>query len=125
MVDENVTFTPERGGLEASTDAPIKIVQDATTVSFEIIPEHAIYKDDLPEILIEFPPEIQINTLQCKISDVSMDGSTLATSEQCFRNQQTFQIKTFLAEDYIPALPGEPPRKIYFTVGDVTNAVSV
>ena len=63
MVDEKVTFTPERGGLKATTSAPIKIVQDATTVSFEIVPEHALYKDDLPEILVEFPPEIQINTL--------------------------------------------------------------
>jgi len=52
-------------------------------------------------------------------------GYTGQIAEQCFRNDQSFQVKTFLPEDYVPALPGEPPKVIKFTVGDVRNAISV
>ena len=34
-------------------------------------------------------------------------------------------MKTFLPEDYIPALPGEPEKVIKFTLGHVINPISV
>ena len=34
-------------------------------------------------------------------------------------------VKTFLPADYTPAGPGETPKVIKFTVGDVKNAVSI
>ena len=59
-VEQKVTFTPLRGSIAATTDAKVKVVQESTMVIFEISPQHAIYMDDEPEILVEFPPEVQI-----------------------------------------------------------------
>ena len=125
MVNEKVTFTPQRGSIVTKTEAKIKIVQELTMVMFELTPEHAIYMKDAPEIHVEFPQEVKIETLQCKIEDVSMTGSTQRIEKECYRFEQTFLIKSFLAEDYIPAAIGESPKKIYFTVGDVRNPTAV
>ena len=56
---------------------------------------------------------------------MSLTGSTGLIAEQCFRNQQTFLVKTFLPEDYIPAAVGETPKVIKFTLGHVINPLSV
>mgnify|MGYP000934258123 CR=1 FL=1 len=89
------------------------------------MPEHAIYVADEPEIIIEFPQETQIEVTQCQIENVSVTGLSDHIERQCYRNQQSFQIKTFLPADYIPGKPGEPPKPIKFTVGEVKNPVSV
>lgn len=75
MQDEKFTFTPERGSIKTETDAEMKIVQEPTKVSFELIPQHAIYLSDNPEIIITFPQETQIQTTQCVIEKVSLTGS--------------------------------------------------
>ena len=85
MVEENVTFTPERGELAATTDAGIKIVQESTEVIVELSPEHTLYLADQPEAHVEFPQEVEIQTVQCEIQDVS-DGSGLPIGAQCYRN---------------------------------------
>lgn len=54
----------------------MKVVQEPTKVSFELIPQHAIYLVDNPEIIVLFPPEIQIQTTQCVIEKVSLTGAT-------------------------------------------------
>ena len=54
-VTENVRFTPSRGYIETTTDAEVKTVQEPTKVSFELIPQHAIYLRDNPEIIVTFP----------------------------------------------------------------------
>ena len=43
--------------------AAMLTVQETTMVSFELVPEHAIYFGDEPEIIVEFPQETQIETL--------------------------------------------------------------
>lgn len=101
-----MTFTPHRGTLKAKTTALLKVVQENTRVAFELVPEHAIFVDDKPEIIIEFPQQTQIQTLQCQIQNVSVSGSSSLIAEQCFRNQQSFQVKTFLAENFVPAAAG-------------------
>lgn len=59
------------------------------------------------------------------IEDVSVTGYTGLIAKECYRIEQSFQIKNFLPEDYIPAAEGEEPKKIKFTVGEVRNAISV
>ena len=54
-VDQKVTFTPQRGSLTMQNKAAMLTVQETTMVSFELVPEHAIYFDDEPEIIVEFP----------------------------------------------------------------------
>ena len=76
MVEDDVTFTPLRGEIATIVDATVKTVQESTMVVIELIPEHAIYLEDEPVIEIEFPTEVQIQTPQCKIQDVSLTGST-------------------------------------------------
>lgn len=55
MVSEKVTFTPLRGAIQASTSADVRIVQEPTKVTFKLVPQHAIYLEDNPEIIITFP----------------------------------------------------------------------
>lgn len=54
-----------------------------------------------------------------------LSGSAGSIAQQCFRDQQSFYIKKFLPEDYIPATAGEEPKVIKFTVGEVKNPISV
>ena len=97
MIDQKVTFTPLRGDLQTKTDATVKVVQESTKVIFEVVPEHAVYTADKPEIVVEFPQAVQIKTLQCDISEVSMSSAPGAPiAAQCFRRAQTFKVKTFL-----------------------------
>ena len=94
-------------------------------MTFELIPQHAIYVADNPEILVEFPPEVEVNTKQCEIEDVRMDGYEGNIAKECWVDNQIFYVKQFLPHDYIPAAEGEPPKKIYFTLGLVFNSISV
>jgi hypothetical protein len=107
--------------VSVSTDAAHKTVQELTDVMFEIIPEHAIYMSDNPQIDVEFPDEIQISSAQCEIKDVSLTGSTEPITPICTRFQQSFTIKQFLPQDYIPS----EGNSIKFTVGKVRNAEAV
>ena len=59
-VDSGVTFTPLRGSLEMSNSVSLTTVQEPTKVTFQLVPEHAIYFNDDPAIVIEFPMATQI-----------------------------------------------------------------
>jgi len=54
-------------------------------VMFTLQPEHAVYKEDEPEIQIEFPTAIEITSPQCVIEDVELTVSTGSINPQCFR----------------------------------------
>ena len=84
-IQQGVTFTPFRGVVSVSTDAAHKTVQELTDVMFEIVPEHAIYMSDNPQIDVEFPDEIEISSAQCEITDVSLTGSTAPITPICTR----------------------------------------
>lgn len=114
-IQQGVTFTPFRGVVKVSTDAAHKTVQELTDVMFEIIPEHAIYSSDSPQIDVEFPAEIQISSTQCEIKDVYLTGVIDPIPATCTRFQQSFTIKGFLPEDY-DYIPSEG-TSIKFTVG--------
>ena len=62
MIQEGVTFTPSRGEIAAETDATNYVVQSPTKVLFTLKPEHKIYVDDEPIILVEFPSAIKISS---------------------------------------------------------------
>jgi hypothetical protein len=62
MIETGVTFTPIRGEISTEGEALTNVVQAQTLVRFELRPQHIIRKNDNPELIIEFPPQVQISS---------------------------------------------------------------
>lgn len=85
QIEAGVTFTPIRGGIHTLGSAANNIVQAQTTVAFTLQPDHIIYKNDAPQMVVEFPSEVQISSAQCQVSGVGMTGSAGLVAPVCTR----------------------------------------
>jgi len=54
------------------------VVQEPTKISFTLKPEHTVYIVDDPQITIEFPPEVQISSVQCSITQVQINDQSVS-----------------------------------------------
>lgn len=63
------------------------IVQEETELSFTLKPTHSIFAKDAPELTIEFPPEVQIRSIQCLVKKVKLNGTSVSSEAKCTRDQ--------------------------------------
>ena len=85
QIENGVTFTPIRGDIQASAIAANNVVSAQTMIAFEIQPKHIIYKSDSPQMVVEFPSDVQISSAQCKVEMVGMTDSTGSIAPICTR----------------------------------------
>lgn len=71
QIESNVAFTPIRGVSEAAITATNPVVQTLTSLTFTLRPEHYIYADDVPQVIITFPSDVRVTS--CTVSNVVAD----------------------------------------------------
>jgi len=79
--------------MQVKSTVAIKTVQTETAVTFTIQPEHNIKRGSQPEIVVEFPSDVDIASPQCIMGAVSMQGGkdpnpTAVIQPSCQREPQ-------------------------------------
>jgi len=61
-VTSGITFLPMRGESEAFAVASNTVVQSSTSITFTLMPEHAVYVQDGVSIMVTFPQDVRFVT---------------------------------------------------------------
>ena len=75
-IQSGVTFKPKMGviGL-VSASAENEVVSAKTPITFVLQPQHAIYSNDRPNLVIEFPNAIKVAAGNCKVTKLMMSSA--------------------------------------------------